>query len=265
MSNIATVSPWFEAEPRHPRDRPGWIPSEITHDWDTDPYAYQTEEELMPAGGPHGDLLAYIKELLRTPLKERGLMQIMDIFMLYRDSAGVKRRIAPDLLLMPWRSPTPYAYDLDAEPPPLCITEITSHKKRAQTLKGEVSFYGRKNVSTYLLIDAITPQDKPREQIDLHVWQQTGGKMRKMCADAEGALVLPEMKLKILACGQQLHFVDLTAGKTLLDAEQWRAAFQKAKARRIEAEVRRAKAEAQRADIAEAEIVRLRALLTNKS
>ena len=26
-----------------PEDRPGWIPPDILHDWDTDPYAYQTE------------------------------------------------------------------------------------------------------------------------------------------------------------------------------------------------------------------------------
>ncbi len=41
-------------------DRPAWIPPEITPDWDTNPYAYQTEEELRPAGGYHGQRLAYI-------------------------------------------------------------------------------------------------------------------------------------------------------------------------------------------------------------
>lgn len=46
-------------------DRPGWIPAEITHDWDTNPYAYQTEEELMAAGGLHGQLPAHIVEILR--------------------------------------------------------------------------------------------------------------------------------------------------------------------------------------------------------
>lgn len=25
-------------------DRPGWIPPEIRHNWDPDPYAYQTQE-----------------------------------------------------------------------------------------------------------------------------------------------------------------------------------------------------------------------------
>ncbi len=41
-------------------ERPAWIPSHITENWDTDPFVYQTEEELMPAGGLHGQLLSYI-------------------------------------------------------------------------------------------------------------------------------------------------------------------------------------------------------------
>jgi len=28
-------------------DRPGWIPPEITENWDTDTYAYQTETEIL--------------------------------------------------------------------------------------------------------------------------------------------------------------------------------------------------------------------------
>ncbi|MCP4702302.1 MAG: hypothetical protein GY862_36400 [Gammaproteobacteria bacterium] len=64
-------------------DRPAWIPEEIIRDWDTSPYAYQTEEELMPGGGLHGQMWAYISELLRFPLKTRGLMLVFDSFMLY--------------------------------------------------------------------------------------------------------------------------------------------------------------------------------------
>ncbi len=36
------------AKSEEPVDCPGWIPPEITYAWDTNPYAYQTEEELMP-------------------------------------------------------------------------------------------------------------------------------------------------------------------------------------------------------------------------
>jgi len=107
-------------------DRPGWIPPEIADGWDTNPYAYQTEEELMPAGGLHGQILAYLVELLRGPLKARGLMLLPDTFILYRDRRGVKQRIAPDGLVMALEFPPPSAYDLDERPPPLAVLEVTS-------------------------------------------------------------------------------------------------------------------------------------------
>ncbi|MCP4698184.1 MAG: Uma2 family endonuclease [Gammaproteobacteria bacterium] len=238
-------------------DRPGWIPPEITHGWDTCPYAYQTEEELMPAGGTHGDVLPYIKELLRAILEKRKLRLLMDVFMLYRDELGVKRRVSPDLLLMPWRSSPPSAYDLDVEPPPLCVAEVTSPKSRKQDLGDKVSFYEQWDIPTYLVIDVITSTGKLRKQIGLHVWRRIGGRLRKMRADTEGALALPEMKLKILAHGQQLYFVDPVTRKTLFDAKQWQECFQeqaqqtKAAKQQAKAAKQQAKAEAQRADSAE--------------
>jgi len=98
--------------------RPGWIPSHIGQNWNDSPYAYQSEMELTPAGGLHGQLVPYIIELLRYWLKQQGLMFLFDTFLLYRDAEGVKRRIAPDLILMPYRDEPPSAYDLDVETPP---------------------------------------------------------------------------------------------------------------------------------------------------
>jgi hypothetical protein len=49
-------------------DRPGWIPPHITNNWDTDPFVYQTEEELMPASGLHGQLLTYVTEMWINPV-----------------------------------------------------------------------------------------------------------------------------------------------------------------------------------------------------
>ena len=151
-------------------DRPAWIPPEITHDWDTNPYAYQTEEELMPAGGAHNQLLAYMMELLRHVLKGKGLMLLMDTFMLYRDQQGKKHRIAPDLLLMPYREEVPSAYDLDIEDQPTCIIEVTSPKSHLKDLEDNVSLYFGLDIQTYLVIDAITPQGKTRTQIQLHLY-----------------------------------------------------------------------------------------------
>jgi len=65
--------------------------------WDTDPFAYQTLAKLMPAGGLHGQLLTYVTEVVRIPLKKPGLMLLVDTFLLYRNSSNVKKRIGPDL------------------------------------------------------------------------------------------------------------------------------------------------------------------------
>ncbi len=122
-------------------ERPSWIPVHITENWDTDPFAYQTEKELMPAGGPHGQLLSYITEVLRIPLKKRGLMLLIDTFVLYRDSNNIRKRIGPDLLLMEDCFPVPSAYDLDIRPSPRCVIEITSPKSHFKDLHNNVPFY----------------------------------------------------------------------------------------------------------------------------
>ena len=98
------TSPSIRHKPMKPKvDRPGWVPAWVDEDWDENPYAYQTEGELMPAGGLHGQILAYLMELLRHILAKRGLMILLDTFMLFRDEEGVKRRIAPDLMITGWR------------------------------------------------------------------------------------------------------------------------------------------------------------------
>lgn len=201
-------------------DRPGWIPPEITHGWDTDPYAYQTEEELMPAGGLHGKILAHIMEILRDFLEKRGLMLLLDTFMLYRDRQGIKRRIAPDLLLMPFRSSPPSAYDLDTEPLPLCVVKVTSPGNRIKDLKNNVRFYSRLGISTYLAIDAITARGKLRKQIELHLWRKTKRQMRKLNPDSKGFLRLPELKVKVKAEGQHIVFADILTDEVLPDMGQ---------------------------------------------
>ncbi len=199
-------------------DRPGWIPPEITENWDTDPYSYQTEEELMPAGGLHGYLLTYIVEILRSFTETQNRMLLADTFMLYRDRQGVKQRIAPDLLLMPLRFPPPSAYDLDIEPPPAAVMEITSPKSRLNDLKNKVLFYTGLGIPAYLVIDAVTPGAKLRERISLHLWRKIRGSMLQMQPDAEGYLSLPEMNIKVKAEGQRLGFADMATGEILHDA-----------------------------------------------
>ena len=245
------------------RDRPGWIPPEIADNWDPNPYAYQTEEELMPAGGLHGYLLTYVVELLRHGLEARGLMLLADIFLLYRDESGIKKRIGPDLLLMPFRFPPPSAYDLDDEPPPLVVVELTSPRSRLTDLENKATFYLGLGIPTYLVIDAVTPGGRLRQQVALHLWRAVEGQPQKIQPDAQEGALLPEMGLKIVAQGQRIRFVDVNTGEFLLDAGQLLAALREAEAR-AEAEARRAEAEAEARQAAEAEVARLKALLARK-
>lgn len=201
--------------------RPGWVPPELTNEWDDNPYAYQTEEELMPAGGLHGQLLGYLYELMRHVLQTRGLMLLVDTFLLYRDINGVKQRIAPDLLLMPYRFPPPSAYDLDVEPAPLCVIEITSPHSHTQDLHDKVTFYGSLGVATYLVIDAITPRSHLRTHFRLHMWQRdTTGDMIPTKPNADGAFLLPEMDLRIQVQRQQITLIDQRTNEPLFDMGQ---------------------------------------------
>lgn len=232
-------------------DRPGWIPADITENWDPDPYAYQTEEELMPAGGLHGHLLTYITEVVRVPLKKQGLMLLVDSFLLYRDSNHVKRRIGPDLLLMKNCFPPPSAYDLDTRQPPSCLIETTSPKSHLKDLQDNVPFYFGLGVETYLVIDAITPQKQLRNPIELHFWRKTKGQSyQKIEADSAGYFYLPSMKIKIKAEQQRLTFIDALTGEMLRDNEQLGHANEQL-GHALEETEQRANAEALRANTAE--------------
>ncbi|MCP4698420.1 MAG: hypothetical protein GY862_16445, partial [Gammaproteobacteria bacterium] len=243
------------------RDRPAWIPPEIGADWDTNPYAYQTEAELMPAGGPHGLFSAYIMAVVQPPLEDRGLMLLQDTFMLYRDAWGIERRTAPDLLLMPKRVSAPSVYDLDIEPPPSFVAEITSPRSQLADLEQKRIFYFGLGISTYLVIDTIIPQNQLYEQIGLYLWRGSGGKHWNMPADKEGWLALPEIGAAIRAPGKLLQFKDSVTDRLLyntdkltllLDTETKRAETEKQRADseryRADAERYRADAEKDRAD-----------------
>lgn len=218
-------------------ERPGWIPAHITENWDTDPFAYQTEEELMPAGGLHGQLLTYITEVLRVSLKKQGLMLLVDTFLLYRDSNNIKKRIAPDLLLMEDCFPAPSAYDLDTRTSPSCLIETTSPKSHLKDLQENVPFYFSLGVKTYLVIDAITPQQTLRNPIELHLWRKTKGQSyQKIEADSTGYFWLPEMNIKISAKQQRLTFINAATGEVLRDTEQFEQALEESEQRANTAE-----------------------------
>lgn len=241
-------------------ERPGWIPLEITTGWDTDPYAYQTEEELMPAGGPHGQLLTYMVELVRHVLAQRGLMLLVDTFLLYRDEAGVKQRIGPDLLLMPLRMEPPSAYDLDVEPPPLCVVEVASPKSQRRDFEEKMQFYMGLGIPAYLAINAINSAGRLRRRFELRLWRLIDGQPQEMELGEDDDFVLPEMGLQIMTEGQRIRFRDLATGTELLDSGELRTALEaEQRAREAEREARLAERQARLR--AEAEIARLQAEL----
>jgi len=203
-----------------PEDRPGWIPPDIPDNWDTDHYAYQTEEELMPAGGLHGKILNYVVEILRDLLASQGQMSLSDTFILYRDIQGIKQRSAPDLLLMPFRLSPPSVYDLDDEPPPLAVMEIASPKSHKKDMQTKVDFYADLKIPAYFVIDPITSDGTHRKQIELYLWRKTPERFCKMLPDAEGYLPVPELNVKIKAQGHNLIFKNIVTDEILLDIVQ---------------------------------------------
>ncbi len=201
-------------------DRPGWIPPHIFDNWDPSPYAYQTEEELMPAGGLHGRTLSYILEMIRHFVEARGLMFLLDVFMLYRDTSGRKQRIAPDLLLMPFEYPPPSAYDLDVQPPPRLVIEVTSPSSQFDDKQTKVDFYAGLGIETYLVIDAITSGNRLRHPIKLYLWRLRNGQPQAIAANVRGGFALPEIGLQIWVAGQRIHFADLATGQDLRDMDE---------------------------------------------
>ena len=228
----------------------------------------------MPAGGPHGRLMGHVMGVTDDFLGVRNLMFLADVFMLYRDSRGKKQRISPDLLLMPLRSPAPSSYDLDSEPPPALVAEITSPESREGDMGNKVSFYTGLGIPAYLVIDLHTPRWKLREEIGLRLWRRTGGKVRRVRPGADGWLPLPGTGLKIRARRRELIFADIVTGEILCDIRQFRKRTEAAETRAEQEKARagqeaalrrqetaRAEQEKARAEIAEEELGKLRATL----
>ncbi len=203
----------------------------------------------MPAGGLQGQILAYLMELLRHFLELQGLMMLVDTFLLYRDEKGIKQRVAPDLLLMPFRFPPPSAYDLDVDPPPMLVIEVTSPSSHLKDLQANVAFYRDLGIPAYLVFDAVTRDAQLREPIEAHLWRLVHGDMLKVKPDRKGAFTLPEMGVQIFSRQDNIRLVDMGTGQPLRDMEaesrMRRAAEQQAKTARQQAEAAEQQAEAE--------------------
>lgn len=247
-------------------DRPGWIPEWVGDDWDPNPYAYQTREELMPAGHTHNLYLITLAQMLAPHLQQQGRYIAVDVFVFYRDWEGRRQRIAPDALIAPTTELSEAqqlkSYDLDVEALPLCVVEVTSESSKASDWQRKRLFYASLGISEYLLID-ILDDDNPellKLQTDLYVWQLQDNPLVEAAPDQEGFLHLESIGVRIRADGQQLVAQVIATGEMLHTTTELREALAAEEQARREAE-QRAVDEASARQRAEAELAQLRAEL----
>ncbi len=200
-------------------DRPGWIPEGVGDDWDPNPYAYQTREELMPAGHHHSLYIQLLAEMLTPVLERRGLRRFIDVFIFYRDWEHRKQRIAPDMLIAPPHAvdvdEAIHSYDLDNDPVPLCAVEIISPGSRQADKLDKKLFYGALGIQEYLLIDVEDEDERLLDTIDLTLWRLTGLLPTQVAPDAEGYLLFETLGVRLRADGRRLVAQDVETGELL--------------------------------------------------
>lgn len=174
-------------------DRPGWIPDWVGDDWDRNPYAYQTEEELMPSGRNHNLYIHWLMQMLETYLEEHGFQVMADVFLFYRDGEGRKQRIAPDMLLAPgFRlfDTSNASYDLDMEPLPVCLVEAVSPSSVERDQETKAARYARLGISEYLLLHIEDERGNLLPAISIEVWHLQDGAYVPTAPDVEGCWLL---------------------------------------------------------------------------
>ncbi|MEM7531336.1 MAG: hypothetical protein AAF639_04110 [Chloroflexota bacterium] len=266
-------------------ERPAWIPDHITADWDTDPYAYQTEEELMSASFVHNDSLGDMRSEMKGIAKERGWTLYMDNFLLYRNQENIRDRVAPDLLVVPYRDRKKLtsSYDMETQPLPMCAIEIVSPSSETKDEQIHQLYVEYLKIPLCVVIWLIDDDGDYLDNPSIRVWyrDQKTGHATSAIPDEEGKYYLPELQLWIGLNAKSVYFVDEVTGETLAGVGTERlmrqAAEQQAKQEALHAEAERqqreaaqkkaeqetlrAEAERQERKTAEDESERLRALL----
>jgi Uma2 family endonuclease len=244
-------------------DRPGWIPDSVGDDWDPSPFAYQTREELMPAGRFHNLYLQTLVEMLKPLLVRLKLIIAIDTFLIYRDWEGRKQRVAPDALIAAAIEsddrPRSGAYHLDEEPLPSCVIEITSPKSVLADLNNKRLFYAWLGIHEYLALDVVQSEDPEllRDQIDVYLWRLVDGVPVAVPPDAEGFVLLESIGVRLRIDGQQLLLQVAETGEVLHTTVELTTLLAKTEQARTAAEQRAVDAEAELAHLRE-ELARLR-------
>jgi Uma2 family endonuclease len=260
---MATTLPQIPTYDIFRPDRPGWIPEWVGDDWDPNPYAYQTREQLMPAGRFHSLYLKTLSQLLDPLLERHGLFLLLDVFIFYRDWEGRRQRIAPDGLIAPIFTAlddeqAARSYDLDVEPLPLCVIELASPESHTRDAHEKRLFYMALGIGEYLLLDIVDTDGRLRPQIGIAVWRLVEGETVGVKPDGEGFLTLESIGVRLRAEGRRLVAQELSSGAILRTSPELLSALEAAEARaQAEAEARteaeaRAQAEAEARTEAEA-------------
>jgi hypothetical protein len=225
------------------RDRPGWIPEDVGDDWDPNPYAYQTEEQLMPAGRFHGLYLQMVAEMLQPVLGRQGLFVLLDVFIFYRDWEGRKQRIAPDALIAPVFTQiddeqAARSYDLDVEPLPLCVIEINSPESSERDTLHKPFAYAFLGIREYLLLDIVDADGRLLPQVGIKLWRFATDEQAPVQADAEGYVQLETIGIRLRADGRRLVAQVISTGEFLRTSTDLTLALEQAEQARQQAEQR---------------------------
>ena len=184
-------------------DRPGWIPAHITENWDTDPNAYQTEEELMPQGGAHAVIIRQVQDVIEPYVKRLNMMSLSDVFVIFRDENGVLQRNhkAADVMVVPYKDPAPKAWYIDKYGPPLLTMEVLSDED--EEVASTKDIFIAHGVKCHVVIDQLDADGNVGDKVKVTVWGSDGQERQP---DAGGYLDLPELGLKVRAVSPRTEF-----------------------------------------------------------
>jgi Uma2 family endonuclease len=230
----------------HPRltERPGWIPDDIPDGWDPDPYAYQTEEESMPAGNYHGLFLSMIVQMLDGYVQPLGFTMLQDAFVCYRDEHDKRQRLAPDIMLAPMANMPDEllerAYNLDVDPAPTCVIEITSPGSHKHDLEEKCLWYALWGVEEYLVFD-IVDRKRVRQHVQCSLWRLYGNSYLRVIPDSAGYLHMQRIGVKVRAVGRQPELRVLATNALLHTKQQeaQRAQTAEDRVKQLEEEIQR--------------------------
>jgi hypothetical protein len=161
----------------------------------------------------------------------------LDVFVFYRDEQGAKKRAAPDVLIAPFVTLTPEqgagSYDLDVEPTPTCLIELTSPASHTKDIRKKPSLYCKWGVPEYLVLDIVDHRGRWRQQVDIYLWRFGGGDYHRVLPDKEGYVTLESVGIRFGMDGRSPVIQEVATGKVLTTKQE---------------DEERAEREAQRAD-----------------